>query len=131
MHHVAEKLGLLEELFGDRQLKPYTIDEVIDYMKKHPEIKTRRELDKKCNRIYGAAKKFGILQDLFGDSLNKSYTEEEVRDYMRNHPEIKRIKDLNNVNPKMLNSARKHNIVDELFPIKYKRAENYTEDDLR
>jgi hypothetical protein len=42
MHHVAVKLGLLQELFGDRENKWFTKEDIRAFVKEHPEIKTRK-----------------------------------------------------------------------------------------
>ena len=66
-----------------------TRETIIEYMKQHPEIKTRTELQKSYYSMYEHARKFNMLDELFGLAPNAfKWTEDGIKQYVLEHPEI-------------------------------------------
>ena len=100
----------------------WTPKEIRDYVKEHPEITTRQELQKNNPKCYSAAKRKKMLSELFGESNVQHWTPDEIREYLRKHPEITTRKQLKENNMSCFVAASRKHLLVELFgelPFKY------------
>lgn len=94
----------------------WTKDKIKEYLKEHPEIKTRQQLRDAYYSIYDNARKIGILDELFGVSQSALvWTPDNIRKYVAEHPEIKSRADLKTLQNGAYHKARKYKMLDELF----------------
>jgi hypothetical protein len=102
-----------------------------EYIKEHPEITTRRQLQEYNSGAYAKAKEFDMLYELFGEpTCVRCWTEEMIRQYVAERPEIKTRRDLEKSNISVYDKARKLKLLDELFgePM---RVRHWTEELIR
>jgi len=71
----ARELGMLEEFFGETLKKTWTPQMIREYLKEHPDIKTRNDLFEKCHKIYMWALRYDMMDELFGK--RKFWSKEE------------------------------------------------------
>jgi hypothetical protein len=67
VYKAALRLNMLNELFGNRlkERNVWSPEKVLEYMKEHPEIKSRNMLKKASEEIYNAAYRFNLIDILF------------------------------------------------------------------
>ena len=89
-YKVAKKLNLLQELFGGPlEFKSYSKEEILDFMKEHPEIKSRKDLKEANSSIFTAAAKKHMLVGFFGERVyTKRWNRQDIEDYLKEHTEI-------------------------------------------
>lgn len=73
MYYLADKLKLLNELFGDGRVKrtKWTKETIKQYIKDNPDIKKRSDLMVKAAGAYDKAKRLKILDELFPNTDRK------------------------------------------------------------
>lgn len=108
MYESARKIDILDDLFGEKQNKEYSEDEVREYVKNHPEIKRIIDLRNQSERLYQAGLKFKILDELFPNKYQREeiYSEDDIRKYLKEHPEINSRSKLLELNKEMYYRAR-------------------------
>ena len=109
-YDAALKLGLLDDLFGEKELK-WTEESIKQFVKDN-NIKTRSELQTKAKSAYAVALKFGLLDDLFGEKTQ--WTEESIRQFVKDN-DIKTRNELRIKASSAYDAARRLGILNDLF----------------
>lgn len=100
-----------------KKSRKWTENVIREYLKNHPEVKSRGSFQKSSYSGYAAALRMGILDKLFGARLRERYiyTPQIVFDYVKEHPEIDSRKKLKESSEPMHSAAYRFKIMDELF----------------
>ena len=101
-------------------VRKWTKESIIKYVNEHPEITSRKALQKFAPGAYNAANDLNILYDLFGDKKYKDWSEENIRKYVSEHPEITSRTELQNIQRGAYGAAIRLGIIDDLFKKKHK-----------
>lgn len=112
----ASRKGLLVELFGELPFRYSwkTKDDVLNFLKEHPDIKTKMQLRDANLSAYNLARELGMINELF-ENVNHDWTEENIRKFLKDHPEITTRSKLKNASLGALKAAKKLGILDELL----------------
>lgn len=112
----AMRKKLLVELFGELPFRYSwkTEDDVLNFLKEHPDIKTKMQLRDANLSAYNLARELGLLNRLF-KNVNHDWTEENIRKFLKEHPEITTRNKLKTASLGALKAAKKLGILNELL----------------
>ena len=112
----AKRKQLLVELFGELPFKYSwkTKEDILNFLKEHPDIKTKMQLRDANHSAYRLARKLKMINDLF-ENVNTDWTEENIRKFLKEHPEITTRSKLKNASLGALKAAKRLGILDELI----------------